>query len=112
MAAKRPKLDEWIEEERRVPSTEYEVEFDDQGNPVRVTPHEVEKVVTEKVIYASMTPHKLCSPDQHYFEIRNGGKRVAGRLEVQCRHCGLGKNFVLGVHRLVDGRIETRVGQA
>lgn len=106
-------LDEWQEEERTVPQLEFDVEFDARGNPTRITPRMTEKKIKQRFMYSRLTPYDLCAPDAHYFEIKNGGKRVAGRLVVQCRNCPLGKNFVVGVHQLIDGKIvETSINPA
>lgn len=41
---------------------------------------------------------KGCDKGNHYFEL-------TGNREVTCIHCGYGKNFVLGLEILTDGKI-------
>lgn len=87
---------EWTTEERTVPVKA----VDENGNE-----HIVEKTVTERVAYVPIIPHTICA--EHNFALTNGGRRERdGRLIAKCGNCGMGKNFVLGQHRIVDGKIE------
>ena len=101
-----PVLNQWIEEESTVEKTKPQLEFDAQGNPTKITMTTVEEKVKQRVAYATLTPHQIC--ENHYFEIRNHGERINGRLEVQCKYCGVGQDFVIGVHALEDGKIVTK----
>ena len=100
-----PDFEQWQEETRTVPQLEFEPEFDQLGNLKGLTHRIVDREVTERFRYARLLPHQICEPDAHYSIFKDGGKRVGGRVQVQCRHCNLGKNFVVGVHRLVEGKI-------
>lgn len=40
-----------------------------------------------------------CGEDDHYFEVKNPQKRVA-----TCIHCKMERPFVVGLHRLINGK--------
>ncbi len=51
-------------------------------------------------------PQAICK--EHYYEFLNGGRRdESGRLLAKCRDCPVGRVFVLGINRLIDGKIMT-----
>lgn len=100
---------DWQEEEVIVPQLKFEMEFDQYGHPTKSVPKIVEEKLKRRYTYAKLLPHQICPPGEHYFEIQNGGKRVAGRVEVQCRSCTYGQAYTVGYHQLVDGKIITRV---
>jgi hypothetical protein len=105
MDPKQPILDEWQEETIKVPTLDFDVETDDNGDPIRITPKIVEKEVKQRYRLATMTNLRTCAAGQHYFMIDHGGRRIRGRVEVKCTKCDYGQNFVVGVHKLVNGKI-------
>lgn len=51
------------------------------------------KLHTPKVV------KQWCSEDDHYFEAKNPQKRIA-----ICKHCKMERPFVVGLHKLVEGK--------
>lgn len=103
MADETTPLNKWIEEEQHIPVLI--PDMDAEGN---LSFKQGERVVTEKVMYTPLIPHQTCEGGNHAFELVNGGKREAGRVLVQCRNCSLGKDFIPGIHQLIDGQIVER----
>ncbi len=104
-----PILDEWKEETIKVPTLDFDIVTNDNGDPIRITPKVVEKEVKRRYRLATMTNLRTCEAGQHYFMIDHEGKRIRGRVEVKCTKCDYGQNFVVGMHKLVDGKIVSQV---
>lgn len=43
---------------------------------------------------------KFCKHNNHYFVPTSPSSR-----ELTCRKCGIGANYILGIHKLVNGKI-------
>lgn len=102
-----PPLETWQEEEVSVPHLSFDMDFDQHGQPTNIRPKMVEEKIKRRYMHTALIPHTICAPSDHYFEVRNQGKRVNGRLEVQCHACSYGRAFVVGHNRLEDGKILT-----
>ena len=71
--------------------TEY-VQVDDDGTPTGGSTMEVH------------TPKRITNFDncEHNFEYQNNGN------DAVCSHCGYGQRIILGIHKIVDGKVITR----
>lgn len=99
------KLNEWQEVEETIPEQTPVFSVDDHDHIQFEGIQQTQRTIKKKVAYATLTPHQICDPDKHNFQLMNEGKRVAGRVEVQCNRCHIGQNFVVGYHTLVNGKI-------
>ncbi len=98
-------LNEWHEEEERVPVEVPTFSLDDHNNLTYEGLTKTEKVVKKKVAYTQLVP-RTCPNGEHFYTFYNGGLRVNGRVEVQCRDCSMGIDFVVGLFKLVNGKVQ------
>ena len=98
-------LNTWQTETRDVAVDVPDIGFDGAGRPVVQGTKQETRTVEEKVAYLEVTRIPTCENGNHHFVFMNDGKRMGGRLLVQCQQCPVGKPFIPGVHRLVDGKM-------
>lgn len=64
---------------------------------------EVDPNTGEHSLKENIVPRELatyCKQGEHYFELENPRSR-----DLVCKKCGQGASFVLGIHKLVDGKV-------
>ena len=89
--------EDWQEEEIKLPT----LTFNSEAERLEMT----ERTVKQRYKHVPVTELKLCSRDNHYFELYDGGRRQNGRVLVECRKCPIGKQLQVGLDMLEDGRI-------
>ena len=105
MVTEEPLLEEWQEESKTVPTLKTVFEVNEKGDVTNVSQQVIEETYKQKYILTKLVPQSVCDEGQHYFVFLNEGNREGGRVLVKCRKCPLGKNFVVGIHELVDGKL-------
>jgi hypothetical protein len=100
-----PKLDEWQEVEEKIPVEIPAFSVDDHNNLKFEGMQTVERTMKKRVAYTHLIPHTFCEPGTHNFIILNEGKRIAGRVEVHCEKCEIGVNYIVGLHKIENGKI-------
>src|SRR5579884_2491417 len=104
------KLNEWQEIEEKTPIDIPAFSVDQQNNLHYEGMKTVEQVTKKKVALTNLVP-LTCPNGEHYYQFMNGGARINGRVEVQCKACPVGQDFVVGLHQLVDGKIISNIFQ-
>lgn len=99
-----PKFDEWTETEEHIPVEIPSFSIDERNNLHYEGLIKTERVVKKKVALTQLVP-LTCPDGEHYYQFVNGGARINGRVEVQCKRCNFGQDFIVGIHNLVDGKI-------
>jgi hypothetical protein len=97
-----PRLDEWIGGERTIEIDEPDITIED-GQLKQSGTRRIEKKIPDRYRLTKPTPHRICK--KHYFTI----VQEPGHVVAKCRSCPVGRLFVPGIHRLMDGVIKERL---